>query len=194
MTIYDQALQLAERGAQMDDELSQYDIAIRPLAGNDFGLTGHGWNEQVSATVGTGNTFENSAINARIATDRYIVVYGVHVASSWDTVATLRFTVGGAQTHQWDLQSVLASEPHRFGPEQRRLLVYPSPSTGLIDPVIVPPGSEVIMGHYVRGGSAVGVQTAEIVLLGFVAERASGGGGGLYAGPVMVRPAPAPFV
>ena len=39
------------------------DLAARMLAGNDLGLATHFWNETVSRTTGTANTYENSAIN-----------------------------------------------------------------------------------------------------------------------------------
>jgi len=185
--IHRQAMILAGQGAQNDPNLAEFDYHLRPLAGNDFGLTGHGWHELVTATNGTGNTYETSAINATLAVDRYVVIYGVYVASSVDAVSSLRFIVGGARTHQWDLQSVISESPHLLAPEQRRLLTMPSPQNGWIDPVMVPTNTAITMEHYVRGGSAVGTQPVELVLLGIVAERISGGGAGLYGGPIQVR-------
>lgn len=179
--VYDQSRMLAEHWANQDNNLVDFPLSIRPLNGDDFGLTGHGWTEQVSATVGTGNTYESSAISATLAIDRLVVIYGVYVASSLDSVSGLRFTVGGARTHQWDLQSVLSNDPFNARREDRTLLVFPPPGAW-IDPVMVPSNTQILIEHYVRGSSTSGIQSTELVFLGVVAERISGGGAGLYGG------------
>jgi len=150
-------------------------LIVRQLAGNDLGLTTQVWNETVSRTAGTANTYEDSAINGTTARDRYIGIYGVYVASSVDSVSSLRFVVGGRRTHQWDLQAVIHEEPWTQTREQRTLYAYAAQS-GEIDPVLIPPNTTILVRHYVRGGTGVGIQAAELVLLGIVIEPFGGGG------------------
>ena len=150
-------------------------LIARHLAGNDLGLTAQVWNETVSRTAGTANTYEDSAINGTTARDRYIGIYGVYVASSVDSVSSLRFVVGGRRTHQWDLQAVIHEEPWTQTREQRTLYAYAAQS-GEIDPVLIPPNTTILVRHYVRGGTGVGIQAAELVLLGIVIEPFGGGG------------------
>jgi hypothetical protein len=165
------------------------------LAGNDLGLAGHGWNETVSRTAGTANTYEDSAINATTARDRIVGIYGVYVASSVDSVGSLRFVVGGKRSHQWDLQAILADEPWRHSREERTLVIYQGEDGVDLHPVVIPPLTSILVQHYVRGGSAVGIQPAELVFLGVVLEPIGGGGAALQplAGPMlemMEQPAP----
>lgn len=170
------------------------DLAARMLAGNDLGLATHFWNETVSRTTGTANTYENSAINGTTARDRIIGIYGVYVASSWDTVGSLRFEVGAKRSHQWDLQGILVGESDPRSREQRTLVIYQGENSEALDPIIIPPNTTILVQHYVRGGSAVGIQPAELVFLGVVLEPVGGGGGGLQllAGPErdMMEPGP----
>jgi len=150
-------------------------LIARHLAGNDLGLTPQTWNETVSATAGTANTYENSAINGTTARDRYIGIYGVYLASSYDSVSGLRFVVGGRRTHQWDLQAVLHEQPWTQNREQRTLLAYTA-QDGHVDPVLIPPNTSILIQHYVRGGTQVGIQPSELVFLGIVVEPFGGGG------------------
>jgi hypothetical protein len=167
-----------------DPNVRDHDMALRPLNGDDLGLAGHGWNETVSATAGTGNAYEASAINVgannAARRERFIVIYGIHVASAWDSVSGVRITVGGARMYQWDLQAVLADNPSQQSRLDRTLYVYPPPLPGFIDPPQVPSRTAVLIEFYVRGGTAVGIQPAELVFLGWVAEPVSSGGAGLY--------------
>lgn len=188
--VLEQARWLAEMGALTDPNIKDHDYVLRPLNGDDVGLAGHGWNEQVSRIAGTGNTYEDSAINiganAVARQERFIVIYGVNVASSWDSVAGVRFVIGGARTHQWDFQALLVDENRLQSRENRTLYVYPPPADELginwIDPPQIPSRTSFLIQQYVRGGSAVGVQPSELVFLGWVAEPVSSGGGGLYGG------------
>ena len=157
-------------------KLFNVNLVARALAGNDLGLTSQFWNETVSRTLGTANTYEDSAINGTTADDRVIGIYGVYVASSYDSVGSLRFVVGGRRTHQWDLQAVLADEPWRHSREQRTLVIYQGENPDVMDPVIIPPSTGILVQHYVRGATNQGVQPAELVLLGVVLEPAAGGG------------------
>ncbi len=158
--------------------LKANDWVIRALAGNDLGLPSHLWNETVSATAGAGNTFEDSAINGTTARDRVIGIYGVYVASEQDSIATIRFIVGGKRTHQWDLQPVMADQPGSFSREQRTLVLF-TWDGGEADPVIIPSNTLVTVQHYVRGGTRVGIQPSELVFLGVVLEPVGGGGASL---------------
>lgn len=170
-----QAISMAERGAVTHPAFRSVPLVVRHLAGNDFGLTPHTWQETTTATLGTGNTFENSAVNGTTARDRYIAVYGCYVASSVDSVASLRFVVGGRRTHQWDLQSVISSKPMDQSREQRTLYCY-ARQDGTIDPVLVPPLTSILIQHYVRGGTSQGAKPVEIVYLGVALEPFGGGG------------------
>ena len=157
--------------------LANVDLAARALTGNDLGLTSQFWNETVSRTLGTANTYENSAINGTTERDRVIGIYGVYVASSsYDSVGSLRFSVGGRRTHQWDLQAVMADEPWRHFREQRTLVIYQGEVPGVMDPVIIPPSTGILVQHYVRGATNQGVQPSELVFLGVVLEPTAGGG------------------
>jgi len=156
-------------------------LTARMLNGVDLGLTRYGFNETVTATVGGDNTtYENSAINATTANDRAIGIYGVYLASSRDSIGSLRFVVGGKRTHQWDLQQVIADPDQilRMSPEQRTLYAF-STFDGRLDPVLIPPNTVILVQHYVRSGTAVGIQPSEIVYLGVVVEGVGGGGGEL---------------
>lgn len=164
------------------------DLVARMLAANDLGRASHFWNETVTGTLGTANTYENSGIDGTTANDRIIGIYGVYVASSQDSVGSLRFVVGGKRSHQWDLQSVLADGP--WGPssrEQRTLMIYHGENEGALHPVIIPPSTSILIQHYVRGAAGVGVQPAELVFLGYVLEPVGGGGAALQplAGPML---------
>lgn len=152
-------------------------LSARSLNAADLGLTRHWWNETVTATLGSDSTFENSTLNATTGNTRTIGIYGVLVASPVDSVATLRFIVGGKRTHQWDLQAVMA-DPEAIShmpPEQRTLFAF-SPLSGRVDPVLIPPNTPTIVQHYVRSGTAVGIQPSELVLLGVVIEPEGAGG------------------
>ena len=110
--VIEQARMLAEAACRFDPNLVDHECALRPLNGADVGLTGHGWNETVSRTPGTGdNGYEDSSINIpgtnAARAYRFLVIYGIHLASSWDSVLGVRFVVGGARTHQWDFQAAL---------------------------------------------------------------------------------------
>lgn len=181
--VIEQARWLAERGGMFDPNIKDHDMVLRPLNGDDLGLAGHGWNETVSATAGTGNVYEASAINVgannAARRERFIVMYGIHVASSQDSVSGVRVTIGGARMYQWDIQGVLADDPSRQSRSDRTLYVYPPPG-GFIDPPQIPSRTAVLIEFYVRGGTAVGIQPAELVFLGWVAEPVSSGGAGLY--------------
>ena len=161
--------------ADRTQELQNVRLVARALAGNDLGLASHFWHETVSRTVGTGNNYENSAINGTTDRNRVIGIYGVYVASSVDSVGSVRFQVGGRRTHQWDLQSVLADEPWRHPREQRTLVSYAT-ENGDVHPVIIPANTGILIQHYVRGATGVGVQPAELVFLGVVLEPTGGGG------------------
>lgn len=182
--VIEQARWLAERGGMTDPNIRDHDMVLRALNGDDLGLAGHGWNETVTATAGTGNTYENSAINVgpNVAArrERFIVVYGIHVASSVDSVSSVRVTIGGARQYQWDIQAVLADDPSRQARADRTLYVYPPPPPGFIDAPQIPSRTAVLVEFYVRGGTAVGIQPAELVFLGWVVEPVSSGGAGLY--------------
>ena len=157
-------------------KLANVNLEARALAGNDLGLASQFWNETVSRTLGTANTYEDSAINGTTADDRVIGIYGVYVASSFDSVGSLRFVVGGRRTHQWDLQAVLADEPWRQPREQRTMVIYQGENPEALDPVIIPPSTGILVQHYVRGATSQGLQPAELVLLGVVLEPIAGGG------------------
>jgi len=172
-------LKILEREAVKYPQLANVNLAARALAGNDLGLASHFWNETVSRTLGTANTYENSAIDATTANNRIIGIYGVYVASSVDSVGSLRFVVGARRSHQWDLQSVLADEPWRHSREQRTLFIYQGSDPDALDPVVIPPLTSILIQHYVRGGSPLAVQPAELVFLGHVLEPTGGGGAGL---------------
>ena len=138
--VIEQARQLAIRGSQLDPNLVDHDIALRPLNGLDLGLGTRGWNETVSATAGAGiATYEASAINVgannAARAERFIVVYGVHVASSVDSIGSIRWVIGGARTHEWDLQAILADEPFRQPRADRTMFVYPTPGDWIVDEV-----------------------------------------------------------
>ena len=157
-------------------KLANVNLEARALAGNDLGLASQFWNETVSRTLGTANTYEDSAINGTTADDRVIGIYGVYVASSFDSVGSLRFVVGGRRTHQWDLQAVLADEPWRQPREQRTMVIYQGEHPDNLDPVIIPPSTGILVQHYVRGATSQGLQPAELVFLGVVLEPIAGGG------------------
>ena len=157
-------------------KLANVNLVARALAGNDLGLTSQFWNETVSRTLGTANTYEDSAINGTTADDRVIGIYGVYVASSYDSVGSLRVVVGGRRTHQWDLQAVLADEPWRQPREQRTMVIYQGEHPDALDPVIIPPSTGILVQHYVRGATSQGIQPAELVFLGLVLEPIAGGG------------------
>ena len=157
-------------------KLANVNLQARALAGNDLGLASQFWNETVSRTLGTANTYEDSAINGTTADDRVIGIYGVYVASSFDSVGSLRFVVGGRRTHQWDLQAVLADEPWRQPREQRTMVIYQGEHPDNLDPVIIPPSTGILVQHYVRGATSQGLQPAELVFLGVVLEPIAGGG------------------
>lgn len=161
-----------------NNDLKNADLALRALEANDLGLAGHAWQETVSATVGTANTYENSAINSITLNDRICAIYGVYVASSWDSVSGLRIEVGARRTHQWDLQGIITEQPRRASREERTLICYQG-ENGDVDPVIIPAITSILIQHYVRGATAVGIQPAELIFRGLVLERTGGGGAGL---------------
>ena len=163
-------------------KLFNVDLVARALAGNDLGLASHFWNETVSRTLGTANTYENSAINGTTADDRLIGIYGVYVASSVDSVGSLRFEVGGQRTHQWDLQAILADEPWKRSRDDRTLVIYQGENPDTLDPVIIPPSTGILVQHYVRGATNQGIQPSELVFLGVVLEPIAGGGSQLQIG------------
>ena len=180
LLVVQRTLELLLREADKINQL-RGTVAVRMLAGNDLGLTPQGWNETTSRTLGTANTYEDSAASiGNTARDRVIGIYGVYVASSVDSVSGLRFRVGGKRTHQWDLQAIIHSDPMSQSREQRTLYAYMS-LNNRVDPVIVPANTGFLMQHYVRGGTGVGVQPAELVLLGLVVEPMGGGGAELSA-------------
>ena len=174
-----QTLRLLIREAAKIPSLQSVDLVARALAGNDLGLASHFWNETVTATLGTANTYENSAINGTTARDRIIGIYGVYVASSIDSVGSLRFVVGARRTHQWDLQSVLVDDSWQKSRENRTLVIYQGEDRDSLDPVIIPPNTTILVQHYVRGATQQAAQPAELVFLGVVLEPTGGGGGGL---------------
>lgn len=166
------------QGAQTNRALQNSQLIARELVGTDLGLTTHHWNELVSATLGTAETYEDSAISAVTGRDIYIGIYGVYVASDQDSISGLRFRVGGSRTHQWDLQQILHSEVEGQSREQRTLMIFPA-SSHEVDPVLIPPNTELVVQHYVRGAAAVGTQASELVYLGWVLEPVGGGNAGL---------------
>lgn len=180
--ILEATLDLVLQKAQRVKALGSVNLSARLLAGNDFGLTPQGWAETVTRTPGTANTYEDSAINAVIARDRYVGVYGVHIASSWDSISGVRIAVGAQRTHQWDFQAGLSdqeSSPRRSVLDRT---FYIMPYKGRVHPVLVPPNTRILVQHYVRGGTALGVQPAELVFLGVVVEPLGGGGAELQVG------------
>lgn len=180
--ILESTLDMVLAKAQGVKALGSVSLSARLLAGNDFGLTPQGWAETVTRTPGTANTYEDSAINAVIALDRYVGIYGVHLASSWDTVSGIRIAVGAQRTHQWDFQAGLSdqeSSPRRSVLDRT---FYIMPYKGKVYPVLVPPNTRILVQHYVRGATALGTQPAELVFLGVVVEPVGGGGAGLQVG------------
>ena len=172
-------LRILAREVAKYPDLANVNLAARALAGNDLGLASHFWNETVTRTLGTANTYEDSAINATTANDRIIGIYGVYVASTIDSIGSLRFVVGARRSHQWDLQSVLVDPSWSHDREQRTLYIYQGEDPNAIDPVVIPPNTSILVQHYVRGGSPAMVQPSELVFLGLVLEPTGGGGAGL---------------
>lgn len=178
--VQEETLRMVKELANTYPSLKGTLLATRMLNAADLGIASYFWHETVTATVGSDNTYENSTINATTAATRAIGIYGVYLASTIDSIASLRFTVGGKRTHQWDLQQVIADPDQilRMTPEQRTLYAF-STFEGRVDPVLIPPNTTILVSHYVRGGTAVGIQPSEIVYVGVVVEPVGGGGGEL---------------
>lgn len=184
--VWCQAKNLAIDMAQRDPAIYQYDYTVRATDGLDFALTRADFNETVTATGGTTvATYELSSINAgannAARRDRVIVIYGLLVASHVDSITSIRWVIGGQRTHQWFLGPIFADDPTRQARADRTLYVMPDPN-GWIDPVQIPTGASVLVEHYVRTGTAVGIQASDIVYLGFTVEPIGGGGAGLSTG------------
>ena len=185
--VHEQALWMAVDMAQKDQAIHEYHYTARSLTGLDFALTNMGWSETVTATAGTTvATYELSAINVSgnnaARRDRVIVVYGVMLGSSVDSVTSVRWIIGGARTHEWQFGSVFAADPYIQSALDRTLYVYPPGPPGWIDPVQIPTGASVAVEVYVRGGTAVGIQAANLMFQGIVVEPIGGGGSGLSLG------------
>ena len=184
--VHCQSKQLVVKLAQEDQAIFDYDYAVRAMTGLDLNLARMDFAETVTATAGTTvATYENSLMNVTgnnaARRDRVIVVYGLVVASSVDSITSIRWTIGGARTHEWFLGSQFSADPFRQSVLDRTLYVYPPPNAW-IDPVQIPTGASVLVEFYVRGGTAVGIQPSDIVFLGDVAEPMGSGGSGLSLG------------
>ena len=173
--------------AQEDPAIFDYDYSLRAMTGLDLGLARMDFAETVTATGGTTvATYEASLMNVgannAARRDRVIVVHGLVVASSVDSITSIRWVIGGARTHEWFLGSQFSDDPTRQSVLDRTLYVYPPPAPEWIDPVQIPSGASVLVEFYVRNGTAVGIQPSDIVFLGDVAEPIGGGGSGLSLG------------
>ena len=185
--VHCQSKWLVVKLAQEDQAIWEYDYAVRSMTGLDLNLARMDFAETVTATGGTTvATYENSLMNVTgnnaARRDRVIVVYGMVVASSVDSITSIRWTIGGARTHEWFLGAQFSADPFRQSTLDRTLYVYPPPDPDWIDPVQIPTGASVLVEFYVRNGTAVGIQPSDIVFLGDVAEPLGGGGSGLSLG------------
>jgi len=138
---------LAEAQAIMPDAR----LMIRDLFPTDLELTNEVWLE---VTGGTANQWEDTSISdKKIDDDRVVIIWGVvdnsEVAGA---VSGLKFKVGGATVHQWNLDKLIKLE-------NRAALS--------LDPVIIPQGISITVQRYVKFTN----QGVEIILDGCVIEK-----------------------